>query len=128
MTTQKRRKALGDSLASEFVYGSPVPQSPAPQSPAPEPTPEPTPEPRAEAPGKAASKPRLARNTPTLTEADILSRVLTPTEDRERMIRFTADLPESLHQKLTMLAAKSGKKKVEIVRSILEEVLKDVNE
>jgi len=119
MTTQKRRKALGDSLASEFVYGSPGPQSPAPK---------PTPEPRVEAPGKPASKPRLARNTPTLTEADILSRVLTPTEDRERMIRFTADLPESLHQKLTMLAAKSGKKKVEIVRSILEEVLKDVNE
>jgi predicted DNA-binding protein len=70
----------------------------------------------------------MAKNTLKATEDDILNRVLTPTEDRERMIRFTADLPESLHRKLTMLAAKSGKKKVEIVRAILEEVLKDVDE
>jgi hypothetical protein len=118
MTTPKRRKPLGDSLASEFVYGSPAPQPPAK---------EPTPEPVTAPPEKPASK-AATKNTPRPTEDDILSRVLTPTEDRERMIRFTADLPESLHRKLTMLAAKSGKKKVEIVRAILEEVLKDVDE
>ncbi len=118
MTTQKRRKPLGDSLASEFVYGSPAPPPPAK---------EPTPEPLATPPGKPTKK-VMAKNTLKATEDDILSRVLTPTEDRERMIRFTADLPESLHRKLTMLAAKSGKKKVEIVRAILEEVLKDVDE
>jgi hypothetical protein len=117
MTTQKRRKPLGDSLASEFVYGAPAPPPPAK---------EPMPEPLATPPEKPTEK-VMAKNTLKATEDDILSRVLTPTEDRERMIRFTADLPESLHRKLTMLAAKSGKKKVEIVRAILEEVLKDVD-
>ncbi len=105
MSAQKRRKPLGDALGSEFVFGTPEPQ-------------ETTPESHPVAPAKE-TQPK---------EGDILSRVLAPTEERERMIRFTADLPESLHRKLTMLAAKSGKKKVEIVRAILEEVLKDVNE
>lgn len=118
MTTQKRRKPLGDSLASEFVYGSPAPPQPV-KTPTPEPLPEPS---------EKLAKKATAKNTPKPTDDNILSRVLTPTENRERMIRFTADLPESLHHKLTMLAAKSGKKKVEIVRAILEEVLKDVDE
>jgi hypothetical protein len=49
-----------------------------------------------------------------------------PEQDDEKTIRFTADLPESLHQKLSILAARTGKKKVAIVRELLTEALKDV--
>jgi hypothetical protein len=49
-----------------------------------------------------------------------------PQPDDEKTIRFTADLPESLHQKLSILAARTGKKKVAIVRELLTEALKDV--
>ncbi|KAI9129291.1 CopG family transcriptional regulator [Acaryochloris sp. CCMEE 5410] len=48
-------------------------------------------------------------------------------EPKERTIRFTADLPESLHKKLSMLAARTGKKKVDIVRLLLAEALEDID-
>jgi hypothetical protein len=121
MSVQKRRKPLGDSLASEFVYGTPATQEPTPTS-QPEPSTNPSEKPTEKAEVNISPKPNKTK------EDNILSRVLAPTEDRERMIRFTADLPETLHHKLTMLAARSGKKKVELVRAILEEVLKDVEE
>jgi len=39
--------------------------------------------------------------------------------------RFTLDLPESVHRKLSAAASKVGCKKIEIVRMLLEELLKD---
>jgi hypothetical protein len=39
--------------------------------------------------------------------------------------RFTLDLPESLHRKMSA-ATKAGCKKVDIVRMFLEERLKDI--
>ena len=47
--------------------------------------------------------------------------------DKEATIRFTVDMPESLHRKLSMVAAKTGRKKVDIVRMLLEEGLSDVD-
>ncbi len=42
-------------------------------------------------------------------------------------VRFTIDMSESLHRKLSMLvAARTGGKKVAIVRVLLEEALKNV--
>jgi predicted DNA-binding protein len=41
-------------------------------------------------------------------------------------VRFTIDMSESLHRKLSMLAARTGRKKVDIVRVLLEEALKNV--
>lgn len=38
-------------------------------------------------------------------------------------IRFTADLPEELHRRLTLAAAKAGKKKVDLVRELLDHIL-----
>ena len=38
-------------------------------------------------------------------------------------IRFTADLPEELHRRLTLAAAKAGKKKVDLVRELLDRIL-----
>ncbi len=46
--------------------------------------------------------------------------------DKEATVRFTVDMPESLHRKLSMLAARTGRKKVDIVRMLLEDGLKEV--
>jgi len=43
------------------------------------------------------------------------------------IIRLTIDLPKSMHRKLSVLAAKTGRKKAEIVRLLLDEAL-DVEE
>jgi hypothetical protein len=47
---------------------------------------------------------------------------------KEPTVRFTVDLPESLHRKLSAAATKAGYKKVDIVRMFLEERLKDFND
>ncbi len=47
---------------------------------------------------------------------------------REPTIRLTVDLAESVHKKLSLLAARTGKKKAEIVRMLLDEALEDVDE
>ncbi|MBN3871639.1 hypothetical protein [Nostoc sp. JL33] len=43
------------------------------------------------------------------------------------IIRLTVDLPKLMHRKLSVLAAKTGRKKAEIVRLLLDEAL-DVEE
>jgi predicted transcriptional regulator len=45
--------------------------------------------------------------------------------DKEAMVRFTVDMSETLHRKLSMLAAKTGRKKVDIVWMLLKDGLKD---
>jgi hypothetical protein len=47
---------------------------------------------------------------------------------KEPTIRLTVDLPESMHRKLSILAAQTGRKKAEIVRLLLDEALKEVKE
>jgi type IV secretory pathway VirB10-like protein len=46
--------------------------------------------------------------------------------DKEATVRFTVDMSESLHRKLSMLAARTARKKVDIVRMLLEDGLKEV--
>jgi hypothetical protein len=46
---------------------------------------------------------------------------------KEPTVRFTVDLPESLHRKLSAAASKAGCKKVDIVRVLLEDGLKEVD-
>jgi hypothetical protein len=96
------RKPLGESLAENFVYGKSEPASPSPQSSETLPTPE--------------------------KEETLMSRLLEAPEQKEATIRFTVDLPESTHRKLSILAAKSGRKKAEIVRALLDDLLKDLND
>jgi predicted DNA-binding protein len=45
--------------------------------------------------------------------------------DKEATVRFTVDMSETLYRKLSMLAAKTGDKKVDIVRMLLEDWLKE---
>ncbi|MFM6196873.1 MAG: hypothetical protein ACKPEN_20505 [Planktothrix sp.] len=129
MNRKQSRKPLTDALAKEFVYGTgdnKVPPAVTPEpiatvevseteptlapTPAPtlQPTPEPTPEP-----------------TPQqqLTMMDKLQ-----FQPKEGTKRFTVDLAESTHRKLSMLAARTGRTKAEIVRLLLEDALKDVQE
>jgi hypothetical protein len=47
---------------------------------------------------------------------------------KETTIRLTVDLAESMHRKLSILAARTGKKKSEIVRALLDAALQDVDE
>jgi predicted DNA-binding protein len=41
--------------------------------------------------------------------------------DKEATVRLTVDMSESLYRKLSMLAAKTGRKKVATVRMLLED-------
>ncbi len=49
-------------------------------------------------------------------------------EAKEGTKRFTIDLRESVHRKLSILAAKTGRSKADIIRMVLDDVLKDVEE
>jgi hypothetical protein len=57
-------------------------------------------------------------------EPSLMSKLQAP--DKEATVRFTVDMSETLHRKLSMLAAKTGRKKVDIVRMLLEDGLKEV--
>jgi predicted DNA-binding protein len=43
----------------------------------------------------------------------------------ERIVRFTVDMPESLHEQLSQKAAQCGKKKAMLVRLAIAQTLKD---
>ncbi|BAY95561.1 MULTISPECIES: CopG family transcriptional regulator [unclassified Tolypothrix] len=117
----KKRKPLDDALAHEFVYGQKdelkEPEQVITQNQQePEPQPEPEPKPIA-----------LPTPTPQPIKPSIMSQ-LPPTTPKEATIRLTVDLSESMHRKLSMLAARTGRKKAEIVRFLLDEALKDVED
>ena len=114
--TNKKRKSLDDSLAHEFVYGqNEQPVNLSETQPEPQPEPQPT------------TKPTKPTSTQESTKPNIMSQ-LQPVTPKEATIRLTVDLPESMHQKLSMLAARTRRKKAEIVRYLLNEALKDVKE
>lgn len=106
--TAKKRKPL-DTLEEQFVYNAQEPVSVPASAPT---TAEPTP---------ASPKPRK----PTASRENTLIKKLQAFQ-KEPTIRFTVDLPESLHGKLSAAATKAGCKKVDIVRMLLENGLKDI--
>jgi hypothetical protein len=64
------------------------------------------------------------RATPQKPREKLMSRLMA-TPEKEATVRITVDLPKSMHQKLSMLSARTGKKKAEIVRMLLDNVLND---
>ncbi len=104
MTAQKR-KSLNDSLAQAFVYGESQ---------------------DATHPKNTIAKTEASQQNATdeSTESTLLMKL--KTDPKEPTVRFTADLPESIHRRLSILAARTGKKKVEIVRMLLVEALQDI--
>ncbi|MEG4286299.1 hypothetical protein QUB68_24525 [Microcoleus sp. A006_D1] len=119
------------SIAKEAAPALPEPEV---VSPAPTPTASsigetpPTPEASAASAAPAApeaSAASAAEPVPVPSkESSLTHRLQAP--DKEATVRFTVDMSESLHRKLSMLAARTGRKKVDIVRMLLEDGLKDV--
>lgn len=119
---RKKRKSLNDSLAKEFVFGSDRTEEAVPASEDIEPEAEVTAEaetiPTTPMPEKPAKK--LNKESSLMKKLQL--------EAKEPTIRFTMDLKESLHRKLSILAAKTGRTKVDIVRMLLDDALEDVDE
>lgn len=47
---------------------------------------------------------------------------------KERIIRLTVDMPESMHRALSVRAAQLGKKKAEIIRELVDVYLQAVQD
>jgi len=57
-----------------------------------------------------------------------MDKLMSAPAQKEPTVRFTVDQTETMHRKLSILAAKTGKKKAEIVRMLLDEALQEVVE
>lgn len=128
--TTKKRKSLDDALAREFVYGEATRET--------SPTQATTNLEEDSGQNERVTQAEIQLNTepapvtkpastPKSTKSNLMSQ-LQSTTPKEPTIRLTVDLPESMHRKLSVLAAKTGRKKVEIVRFLLDEALKDVED
>jgi hypothetical protein len=135
----KKRKPLGSAM-EEFVFGTKEAASPptppevvspgsTPATPLPETALPATPLPlEAALPTATPPQPAISAPEPVSIqskEPSLMSKLQAP--DKEATVRFTVDMSESLHRKLSVLAAKTGRKKVDIVRMLLEEGLKEVD-
>ena len=131
----KKRKPLGSAM-EEFVFGTNEAALPltAPQAAPPAPTPaaslitETAPTPESALPALTPAQPEASAAEPIPApskESSLMSKLQSP--DKEATVRFTVDMSETLHRKLSMLAAKTGRKKVDIVRMLLEDGLKEVD-
>jgi hypothetical protein len=131
----KKRKPLGSAM-EEFVFGTKEkeaapPPTPDVVSPAPQASQEaeipPTPiTPFALLPIATPPQPAVSAPEPVpiqSKEPSLMSKLQAP--GKEATVRFTVDMSETLHRKLSMLAAKTGRKKVDIVRMLLEDGLKE---
>jgi hypothetical protein len=145
MTAKKPRKSLGDTLANNFVYGdkAPLPAAePVVEQVEPiaqaheavvktvetvvylaEPTLHEQVEPLVKAVATAETSAPISPQPPT----SLMSRLMQNTPEKEPTVRLTVDLPQSTHKKLSILCANTGMKKVEVVRMLLDDALKDTN-
>lgn len=76
-----------------------------------------------------APKPQQQAPKPVMkdiTAANFIDNI--PVVTKEATVRFTVDLPESMHRNLSILAAKKGQSKADIIRMVLDEALVDVEE
>ena len=53
----------------------------------------------------------------------LLADILGPDQQNEAIVRYTADLPESLHQRLSYAAVKNKTTKIRLLRQVLDKVL-----
>lgn len=56
----------------------------------------------------------------------LLADILGPDQQNEAIVRYTADLPESLHQRLSYAAVKNKTTKIRLLRQILDKVLPEL--
>ena len=112
---RRKRKPLDDALASDFVYGENKPADNVIEEEIEQPT----------APQKEVE------SIPTTTakqnkESSLMDKL--QVQPKEATKRFTVDLPESMHRKLSILSAKTGRTKADIVRLLLDDALQDVDD
>lgn len=119
MSTKRNRKSLDDALAQQFIYGEKQPESS--EESAPETISSLAPP---ESPSPKTSKRTVADTTQKPPNKSRLMEKLT-LPPKEATVRFTVDLSESLHQRLSLLAATTGMKKADIVRLLLNDALED---
>lgn len=126
MTQKKGRKPLdtGSDIAGAFSEDEAIAKFVKQQQAQPKPEPE-------NAAPMEPSEMRLPEPKPTKSttpaKGSVMERLLEVT-DKEATIRLTVDMPESLHRKLSILCARTGNKKAVVVRTLLEDALKDFNE
>lgn len=130
MTPKKPRKPLDDSLADVFVYGtSEATPIPLESQPLPSATDTDT-----SAQSQKTIKPERVLGesiSPKISHPNksrVMDKLMSAPVQKEPTIRFTVDLTETMHRKLSILAARTGKKKAEIVRMLLDEALQEVVE
>ena len=141
--TKKRRKTLDDALAQQFVYGEKEAEISQDQSilaveeaESERPTHDKPPQnPLIDQAG--TSSPRLPNHPTTEVSPPTSQQASSKTstfmnklqlQPKEATKRFTVDLPESMHRKLSILSARTGRTKADIVRMLLDETLKDIEE
>lgn len=56
----------------------------------------------------------------------LLADILGPDQQSEAIVRYTADLPESLHQRLSYAAVKNKTTKIKLLRQVLDKVLPEL--
>ena len=110
--SKKQRKTLDDALAQQFVYGETSQDELIPEAEPP--------------PAKENLEPPPTSPQQPSKESSLMEKL--QLEPKEVTKRFTVDLPETMHRKLSILSAKTGRTKADIVRMLLEDVLKDVGE
>lgn len=123
----RKRKPLNDAL-SEFVFGTSEPTS--------NPTSSESLSPESLSVKQISSHQKQQSSTPELLSPESSTPEASPVKEsimsklqiaeKEATVRFTVDMSKSLHRKLSILAAKTGRKKVDIVRIFLEEGLKNI--
>ena len=117
--TGKKRKSLDDSLANEFVFGGAQTED------------KPLNEPKEiEQPVESSPESIVESVSPTTEKKDKELSLMEKlqVEAKEGTKRFTIDLKESVHRKLSILAARTGRSKADIIRMVLDDLLKDVEE
>lgn len=111
----KKRKPLDDSLASEFVFGGDKAETEVEEITTVESESTPIAPMKEEKPAEKQIK-----------ELSLMEKL--QVEAKEGTKRFTIDLRESVHRKLSILSAKTGRSKADIVRMLLDEALEDIQE
>ena len=107
--TPKKRKPLDEDGAA-FVFGD-APSAGTPPLEA-----------------KPTKKSPTTPETTTSKEPSIMEQLLAPAPLKEATVRITIDLEQSLHRKLSILCAKNGRKKADVVRELLREILSNVED
>ena len=120
----KKRKSLDDSLANSFVFGEDKLET---EEVVTEETTAEIEEVKAVESESAPTAPIEPKSEVKLGASSSLMDKL-QVEAKEGTKRFTIDLRESVHRKLSILSARTGRSKADIIRMVLDDVLADVEE